>query len=99
MEYRTELSKRHVELMGRLGALGYNMTLHPPFTEFIINTYGILKDGPDAQMAWERGYTDLNVLRCVMVETTPSGLLKDLLVLFSCLCYLAEKDGKPLILW
>ncbi|XP_026780343.1 speriolin-like protein [Pangasianodon hypophthalmus] len=97
--YRSEMTERHVDLMDRLGALGYNTTLHPPFTEFIINTYGILKERPDTHMAQERGYNDLDLLRCVMVEMAPSSLLKDLLVLFSCLCYLAEKDGKPIILW
>lgn len=98
-QYRTELTERYVDLMDRLGALGYSRRLHPPFAEFIINTYGILKERPDAQTAQEQSFNSLDVLRSVMVETAPSALLKDMLVLFSCLCYLAEKDGKPLILW
>lgn len=97
--YRSELTERYVNLMDRLGALGYNMTLHPPFTEYIINMYGILNHHSDIHTAREQGYNDLDVLRCMMVETAPSSLLKDLLILFSSLCYLAEKDGKPLILW
>lgn len=97
--YRYLMTARSVDLMDRLGALGYNMTHHPPFSEFIINTYGILKERPDTNTAREPGYSDLNFLRCVMVEVVPSHLLKDLLVLFSCLCYLVEKDGKPFILW
>ncbi|TSK20082.1 Speriolin-like protein [Bagarius yarrelli] len=97
--YRSELNERYKDLMDRLSTLGYNLSLHPPFTEFIINTYGILKERPDTPTAQEQGYNDLDVLRCVMLEAAPSSLLKDLLVLFSCLCYLAEKDRKSLILW
>ncbi|XP_053467227.1 uncharacterized protein LOC128599547 [Ictalurus furcatus] len=97
--YRSELIERYEDLMNRLGVLGYNLTLHPPFTEFIINTYGILKDRPDTHTAREWGHNDLDVLQCVMMETAPPSLLKDLLVLFSCLSYLAQKDGMPLLLW
>ncbi|KAG7318032.1 hypothetical protein KOW79_019067 [Hemibagrus wyckioides] len=96
--YRSELTKRYVDLMDRLSALGYNMTLHPPFTEFIINMYGILAVRPDTCTARGQGYNNLDDMRCAMLEAVPPSLLKDLLVLFSCLCYLAEKDGKPLIL-
>ncbi|KAK2814784.1 hypothetical protein Q7C36_023050 [Tachysurus vachellii] len=97
--YRSEMTERYVDLMDRLSALGYNVTLHPLFTEFIINTYGILKDRPNTHTAQEQDYNDLDVLRCVMLETMPSSLLKDMLVLFCCLCYMVEKDGKPVILW
>lgn len=85
--------------MYQLSVLGYNGTLHPPFSEFIINTYGILKDRPNTHTTQEQGYNNLDCLREAMLETAPSGLLKDLLVLLSCLCYLSEKDGKALILW
>ncbi|XP_060717138.1 speriolin-like protein [Tachysurus vachellii] len=98
-EYRSEMTERYVDLMDRLSALGYNMTLHPLFTEFIINTYGLLKDRPNTHAAQEQEYNDLDVVRCVMLETMPSSLLKDMLVLFCCLCYMVKKDGKPVILW
>ncbi|KAF7692073.1 speriolin-like protein [Silurus meridionalis] len=97
--YRSELTERYIDIMDRLATLGYNMSLHPPFSEFIINTYGILKNRPDTHTAQENDYNNLVVLQGVMVETAPSALLKDLLVLLSCLCYLSEKDGKSLILW
>ncbi|XP_027008367.2 speriolin-like [Tachysurus fulvidraco] len=97
--YRSEITERYVDLMDRLSALGYNVKLHPLFTEFIINTYGILKDRPNAHVAQEQDYNDLDVLRCVMLETMPSSLLKDMLVLFCCLGYMVKKDRKPVILW
>ncbi|WP_411025306.1 hypothetical protein, partial [Salmonella sp. s57379] len=49
--YRSELTERYIDIMDRLATLGYNMSLHPPFSEFIINTYGNLKNRPDTHTA------------------------------------------------
>ncbi|XP_041727603.1 speriolin-like protein [Coregonus clupeaformis] len=97
--YRLQLSQRHSELMARLNHLGYSMTLHPPFTEFIINTYGILRQRPDSYSTQELGYNSPDFLRRVVINAAPSKLLKDLLLLFSCLSFMARQDGKPLFLW
>ncbi|XP_071003591.1 speriolin-like protein [Oncorhynchus clarkii lewisi] len=110
--YRLQLSQRYTELMAKLKQLGYSMTLHPPFTEFIINTYGILKQRADSYSTRELGYnrwlednkqqSNLNspdFLRRVVINAAPSKLLKDLLLLFSCLSFMARQDGKPLFLW
>ncbi|XP_065126668.1 speriolin-like protein [Paramisgurnus dabryanus] len=98
--YKHQLVKRHTEIMDRLQILGYNMSLHPPFTEFIINTYGILKELPGVY--GDQDTTSLNnpeFLRKVIVENAPSKLLKDLLLLLSCLCFMSRQDGKSLLLW
>uniref|UniRef100_A0A674CAS6 Spermatosis and centriole associated 1 like n=1 Tax=Salmo trutta TaxID=8032 RepID=A0A674CAS6_SALTR len=97
--YRLQLSQRHAELMAKLKQLGYSMTLHPPFTEFIINTYGILKQRADSYSAQELGYNSSDFLRRVVINAAPCKLLKDLLLLFSCLSFMARQDGKPLFLW
>eukprot|EP00063_Salmo_salar_P064614 XP_014039449.1 PREDICTED: speriolin-like protein isoform X2 [Salmo salar] len=97
--YRLQLSQRHAELMAKLKQLGYSMTLHPPFTEFIINTYGILKQRADSYSAQEQGYNSSDFLRRVVINAAPCKLLKDLLLLFSCLSFMARQDGKPLFLW
>uniref|UniRef100_A0AAZ3RTE3 Speriolin C-terminal domain-containing protein n=1 Tax=Oncorhynchus tshawytscha TaxID=74940 RepID=A0AAZ3RTE3_ONCTS len=97
--YRLQLSQRYTELMAKLKQLGYSMTLHPPFTEFIINTYGILKQRADSYSARELGYNSPDFLRRVVINAAPSKLLKDLLLLFSCLSFMARQDGKPLFLW
>ncbi|XP_052365210.1 speriolin-like protein [Oncorhynchus keta] len=89
----------YTELMAKLKQLGYSMTLHPPFTEFIINTYGILKQRADSYSARELGYNSPDFLRRVVINSAPSKLLKDLLLLFSCLSFMARQDGKPLFLW
>ncbi|XP_067255417.1 speriolin-like protein [Chanodichthys erythropterus] len=94
--YKFQLLKRHTEITDRLHSLGYNMSLHPAFSEFIVNTYGILKETPDAR---EPAYTNPEFLRRVIVETAPSRLLKDLLLLLSCLCFMARLDGRSLFLW
>ncbi|KAJ8004816.1 hypothetical protein DPEC_G00140230 [Dallia pectoralis] len=97
--YRLQLSQRHIELMDRLNQLGYNTTLHPPFTEFIINTYGILKQRPDFYCRQELGYNSPAFLRRVVVNASPSKLLKDMLLLLNCLSYMSRLDHKPLFLW
>ncbi|XP_067304006.1 speriolin-like protein [Pseudorasbora parva] len=94
--YKVQLLGRHMAIMDRLHMLGYNMSLHPPFSEFIVNTYGILKGTADAK---EPAYTNPEFLRRVIVETAPSRLLKDLLLLLSCLCFMARLDGRSLFLW
>ncbi|KAM4600826.1 speriolin-like protein [Polymixia lowei] len=97
--YRLQLGQRYADLMERLNQLGYNTTLHPPFTEFVINTYGILKQRPGSDTAQEMGYNNPDFLRKVIISTAPGKLLKDLLLLLSCLSYVARMDGKPLFLW
>ncbi|XP_067094210.1 speriolin-like protein [Osmerus mordax] len=97
--HQLQLSQRHAELMSRLNQLGYCSSLHPPFTEFIINTYGILKQRPNSCNILELGFNNPDYLRKIIIDTTPSKLLKDLLLLLTCLCYMARQDGKPLFLW
>ncbi|KAL0985459.1 hypothetical protein UPYG_G00157160 [Umbra pygmaea] len=97
--YRLLLSQRHADLMDRLSQLGYSTILHPPFTEFIVNTYGILQQRPKSSGTQGLGYNSTDFWRKVLINTTPSKLLKDLLLLLNCLSYMAGQDGRPLILW
>ncbi|CAL8247104.1 unnamed protein product [Lota lota] len=97
--YRLHLSQRYTDLMGRLTQLGYNGALHPPFIEFVVNTYGILKQRPDSYTAQEMDYNNADVLREVIFSAAPRKLLQDLLLLLSCLSYMARTDGKPLLMW
>ncbi|XP_035246615.1 speriolin-like protein [Anguilla anguilla] len=98
-DYRYDLSQRHLSLMDRLRMLGYSVPIHAPFAESIVNTYGILKQRPDAYSAEELGYNNPEFLRAIIIKTAPSKLLKDLLCLLSCLCFMARQDNKPLFLW
>ena len=80
--------------MERLNHFGYETTLHPPFTEFIVNAYGILKERPQAME-----YNNPVFLRKLVATIAPKKLQKDLLLVLACLCNMAEMDKKPLLLW
>ncbi|XP_031432377.1 speriolin-like protein [Clupea harengus] len=94
-----QVTDRWVEVMERLGRIGYNAQVHPSFTELIVNTYGILRQRPDPHRARRDGYGSPEDLRRLVVNTVPARLLKGVLLLHTCLCYLAHQDGKPLFLW
>ncbi|XP_050987471.1 speriolin-like protein [Labeo rohita] len=83
-------------IMDGLHVLGYSTSLHPAFSELVVNAFGILKEPPDAL---DPAYSDPIVLRRVVVDTAPSRLMKDLLLLLDCLCFMARRDGRPLFLW
>ncbi|XP_062394012.1 speriolin-like protein [Sardina pilchardus] len=102
---RAVLIERYRGLLERLGRFGYSAGHHAPFAEFLVNTYGILRQRPDPRdhaAAPPHGggcHGNPEFLRRLVVNTLPSTLLKDALLLHTCLCYLAEQDGKPLFLW
>ncbi|XP_028985774.1 speriolin-like protein [Betta splendens] len=98
-DYQLLLTHRHADLMLQLSQLGYKPALHPTFIEFIVNTYGILKEKPDTHSHQAKDYNNPEFLRNLIVITAPEKLQTDLLLLLNCLCYMAEKDRKPLILW
>ncbi|XP_019110710.2 speriolin-like protein [Larimichthys crocea] len=97
--YRLHLSQRYDELMERLNKLGYKATLHPQFSEFIVNTYGILKERPGENSTQEMDYNNPEYLGRLIMTTAPRKLQKDLLLMLTCLCNMAEIDRKPLLLW
>ncbi|XP_047455035.1 speriolin-like protein isoform X2 [Mugil cephalus] len=97
-DYRLHLTQRHADLMDRLKQFGYKTTLHPPFTEFIVNAYGILKERPSEHSNQGIDYNNPSFLRKLIMTNAPRKLQKDLLLVLTCLCYMAERDRKPLLL-
>ncbi|XP_034035003.1 speriolin-like protein [Thalassophryne amazonica] len=97
--YQCYLSQRYHDLMEELTHLRYKPTLHPTFSEFIINTYGILKQRPNAVSTEMMDYNHPDFLKKVIETTAQSKLKKDILVLLDCLCYMAQKDRNPLLLY
>ncbi|XP_035528799.1 speriolin-like protein [Morone saxatilis] len=97
--YRLHLTQRYANLMESLHQLGYKAALHPAFTEFIVNAYGILKERPGENSNQSMDYNNSNFLRKLIMTTAPRKLQKDLLLVLTCLCNMAEKDKKPLLLW
>ncbi|XP_019483575.1 PREDICTED: speriolin-like protein [Hipposideros armiger] len=92
-----ELTHRHVALTARLERLGYSRDVHPAFSEFLINTYGILKQRPDLRASPLHGSPA--ALRKLVIDVVPPKFLGDSLLLLNCLCELSKEDGKPLFAW
>lgn len=92
-----ELTHRYVTLMGRLEKLGYSREVHPAFSEFLVNTYGILQKRPDLRASPLHGSPA--ALRKLAIDVVPPKFLGDSLLLLNCLCELSKDDGKPLFAW
>uniref|UniRef100_A0A3B3YFV4 Speriolin C-terminal domain-containing protein n=1 Tax=Poecilia mexicana TaxID=48701 RepID=A0A3B3YFV4_9TELE len=97
--YRLYLSNRFTDLMESLGKLGYKLALHAPFCEFIVNSYGILKERPRKGSSQWAEYNNPDFLIKMIENIAPRRLQKDMLLVLSCLCYLSTKDKKPLLAW
>lgn len=94
---RRELTQRYGALMTRLERLGYSREVHPAFSEFLVNTYGILQQRPDPRAGALHGSPA--ALRKLAIEVVPPKFLGDALLLLSCLCELSKDDGRPLFAW
>ncbi|KAM8817671.1 speriolin-like protein isoform 2-T2 [Rhynchonycteris naso] len=92
-----ELTHRYLALMARLEKLGYNRDVHPVFSEFLINTYGILKQRPDLRA--NPLHSSPAALRKLVIDIVPPKFLGDSLLLLNCLCELSKEDSKPLFAW
>nr|XP_014344928.1 PREDICTED: speriolin-like protein isoform X2 [Latimeria chalumnae] len=93
-----EMSQRYISLMHLLGKLGYQRDVHPVFSEFLINTYGILKQQPEADMM-DVVSDNPAALRRLVIDTVPAKFLRDTLLLLNCLCELSRMDSKALFTW
>ncbi|XP_076975362.1 formimidoyltransferase-cyclodeaminase isoform X1 [Tamandua tetradactyla] len=92
-----ELTQRYLTLTARLEKLGYSRDVHPVFSEFLINTYGILKQRPDLRA--HPLHSSPAALRKLVIDVVPPKFLGDSLLLLSCLCELSREDGRPLFAW
>ncbi|XP_010634690.1 speriolin-like protein isoform X1 [Fukomys damarensis] len=92
-----ELTHRYLTLTARLEKLGYSREVHPVFSEFLINTYGILKQRPDLRA--NPLHSSPAALRKLVIDIVPPKFLGDSLLLLNCLCELAKEDSKPLFAW
>lgn len=92
-----ELTQRYASLSARLERLGYSRDVHPAFSEFLINTYGILKQRPDPRA--HPLPSSPAALRKLVIDVVAPKFLADALLLLNCLCELCKEDGKPLFAW
>ncbi|XP_007655036.1 speriolin-like protein [Ornithorhynchus anatinus] len=94
---RQELTRRFLALTARLEKFGYKRDVHPGFCEFLINTFGVLKDRSNLRS--DPLHNNPGALRKMVIDVVPPKFLKDTLMLLSCLCELSKDDSKPLFSW
>ncbi|XP_070812857.1 speriolin-like protein [Pituophis catenifer annectens] len=95
-KYRA-ITQRYHNLITRLEKMGYRTDVHPVFSEFLINTYGILKQRPD--LSSNPMNDNPNDLRKMVIDIVPAKFLGDTLLLLNCLCELSKEDNKALFAW
>ncbi|XP_060088086.1 speriolin-like protein [Heteronotia binoei] len=91
------MTQRYLDLITHLEKMGYNIDVHPVFSEFLINTYGILKQRPDLNSS--PIHNSPAELRKMVIDTVPPRFLGDTLLLLNCLCELSKDDNKSLFAW
>ncbi|MEE6517176.1 hypothetical protein FKM82_027226 [Ascaphus truei] len=96
---RGEMNRRFTDIINRLKKYGYDPRVHPTFSEYLVNTYGIMKDRPLPGTSELVSYSDPEVIRKMAAEAMPADVLKDVDVLLNCLVNLTKEDGKPLFIW
>ncbi|XP_054852236.1 speriolin-like protein [Eublepharis macularius] len=95
-KYRA-MTQRYLDLTSHLEKMGYHTDIHPVFSEFLINTYGILKQRPD--LSSNPLHNSPSDLRKMVIDIVPSKFLGDTLLLLNCLCELSKEDNKALFAW
>ncbi|XP_068179752.1 neutral amino acid transporter B(0)-like [Antennarius striatus] len=95
-DYRLFLTKRYIKLMDSLSQLGYQTKFHPVFSEFVVNTYGIMQTNYLSTL--ETNYNNSNVLKKLITSRAPQQLQKDIQILLNCLCVRVNVNGKQFII-
>nr|XP_016853995.1 PREDICTED: speriolin-like [Anolis carolinensis] len=98
-EQRKAMMERYEDIMNRLKPNDYDPNYHPQLTEYIVNTFGILRERPDTTKIGGDFYNDVNYLQEVVENVVPTDKRADCLVLLRCLHMLSQADGKPLFIW
>nr|XP_060628788.1 speriolin [Anolis sagrei ordinatus] len=98
-EQRKGMMERYEDIMNRLKPKGYDANYHPQLTEYIVNTFGILRERPDTTKTGGDFYNDVSYLQEVVENVVPVDKRADCLVLLRCLQMLSQADGKPLFIW
>ncbi|XP_072115835.1 speriolin-like protein [Mobula birostris] len=91
-----EMMQRYTALLAKLEKLNYKPGVHAGLSEFLVNTYGILKQRPNT---YSNSTCNPVVLRRLFIDMVPAKLLRDTLILLNCLCELSRNDKKPLLPW
>lgn len=98
-EQRNGMMQRYANIMNQLKPLGYDPDIHPAFTEYIVNTYGILRERPDTTGTEGDTFNNPEYLQSVLNTVVPPEKHRDCGILLTCLAHLSQADGKPLFIW
>ncbi|KAM3921047.1 speriolin-like protein [Leptodactylus fuscus] len=94
---RSELNQRYHHIMDQLKKLGYDPEVHPYYTEYLVNTYGIMKERTTTEdMSF---MNDPQTLRKMIIDYMVSEKVEDLLIILNCLAYLAKQNGNSMFTW
>ncbi|XP_072007633.1 speriolin-like protein isoform X2 [Engystomops pustulosus] len=93
---RTSMMQRYDEIMKTLKQYGYDMAIHPTFSEKMVNAYGIMKQHPPSDSTEMHSLCDPENLKKIAYCAVPSSDLENVLTLLKCLSQLSKRDGKPL---
>lgn len=98
-EQSDTIMERYKSIMDSLKPLGYDPSVHPGLTERTVNTFGILRERPEASSPEAAAYSDVQHVEEVVRSVAPPEMLEDCLLLLTCLQKLSQEDGKPLFIW
>ncbi|XP_075706282.1 speriolin-like protein isoform X2 [Rhinoderma darwinii] len=94
---RSKLFERRRKLFNTLKQFGYDKHIHPYFTEYLVNTYGVLKDRPWPETDELESFHRPEDLHRMAAESMPCSIVDNVNIIIDCLKCLAEEDGKPFI--
>ncbi|XP_039220597.1 speriolin isoform X3 [Crotalus tigris] len=98
-EQSDTIMQRYKSIMDSLKPLGYDPSVHPGLTERTVNTFGIVRERPEATSPEAAAYSDIQHLEEVVRSVAPPEMVEDCLLLLTCLQKLSQEDGKPLFIW
>ncbi|KAM4040146.1 speriolin-like protein isoform 2-T2 [Anomaloglossus baeobatrachus] len=94
---RSDLYQRYNQTMSHLKKLGYNPAVHGYFTEYLVYTYGIIKDR-QAGIDDLSSFNDPEYLSKMVLECMPCDKTNDILIILKCLAYFAKENGTCLFI-
>ncbi|XP_075684116.1 speriolin-like protein [Rhinoderma darwinii] len=95
---QAEMMKRYEDIMNTLKQYGYDVAVHPNFSENLVNVYGIMKEHPPSDSSEMGSLQDPANLKKIAYCAVPSSDLDNVLILLKCLSKLSRRDGKPVFL-
>ncbi|XP_078541538.1 speriolin-like protein [Lissotriton helveticus] len=98
-EQKSNLKLRYKCIMDKLSQFDYDPCVHPGFSEYIVNLFGILKERPQPGSEELKHLMDPENLKKMATSTVPESDLQDVLILLKCLTQLSKEDGKPVFVW